>query len=55
MWPIYSIFDLLQLVYGDDDGDNLVDGYVVAYLKKDCVQPGEKVRRILFSECICFY
>ena len=42
-------------MYGDDDGDNLVDGYVVAYLKKDCVQPGEKVRRILFSECICFY
>ena len=37
MWPIYSIFDLLQLVYGDDDGDNLVDGYVVANLKKDRV------------------
>ena len=55
MWPIYSILDLLQLWYGDDDGDNLVDGYVVAHLKRDCVQPGEKVRRLLFSKCICFY
>ena len=26
----YSILDLLQLRYGDDDGDNLVGVYVVA-------------------------
>ena len=30
-------------------------GYVVAHLKRDIVQLGEKVRRILFSKCICFY
>ena len=45
----------LQVRYGDDDGDNLVDGYVVAHLKRDIVQLGEKVRRILFLKCICFY
>ena len=37
----YSILDLLQLRYGDGDGDNLVGGYVVAHLKRDSVQPGE--------------
>ena len=41
--------------YGDDDGDDLVGGYVVAHLKRDIVQLGEKVRRLLFSKCICFY
>ena len=30
-------------------------GYVVAHLKRDIVQLGEKVRRLLFSKCICFY
>ena len=30
-------------------------GYVVAHLKRDIVQLGEKLRRILFSKCICFY
>ena len=30
-------------------------GYVVAHLKRDIVQLGEKVRRILFLKCICFY
>ena len=57
-WKIlsdYSILDLLRLRYGDDDGDNLVGVYVVAHLKRDSVQPGEKVRRLLFSKCICFY
>ena len=54
LWD-YSILDLLQLRYGDDDGDNLVGVYVVAHLKRDSVQPGEKVRRLLFSKCICFY
>ena len=49
------ILDLLQLRYGDDDGDDLVGGYVVAHLKRDIVQLGEKVRRLLFSKCICFY
>ena len=49
------ILDLLQLRYGDDDGDDLVGGYVVAHLKRDIVQLGEKLRRILFSKCICFY
>ena len=43
------ILDLLQLRYDDDDGDNLVGGYVVAHLKRDIVQPGEKVRRLLFK------
>ena len=51
----YSMLDLLQLRYGDDDGDNLVGVYVVAHLKRDSVQPGEKVRRLLFLKCICFY
>ena len=51
----YSILDLLQLRYGDGDGDNLVGGYVVAHLKRDIVQSGAKVRRLLFSKCICFY
>jgi hypothetical protein len=32
-----------------------VGGYVVAHLKRDIVQLGEKLRRILFSKCICFY
>ena len=49
------ILDLLQLRYGDDDGDDLVGGYVVAHLKRDIVHLGEKLRRILFSKCICFY
>ena len=32
-------------------------GYVVAHLKRDIVQLGEKLRRILFciAKCICFY
>ena len=34
---------------------DLVGGYVVAHLKRDIVQLGEKLRRILFSKCICFY
>ena len=51
----YSISDLLRLRYGDDDGDNLVDDYVVAHLKRYSMQPVEKVRRILLSMCISFY
>ena len=42
MWASSGILDLLQLRYGDDDGDYLVGGYVVAHLKRDSVQPGEK-------------
>ena len=42
MWASSGILDPLQLRYGDDDGDNLVGGYVVAHLKRDSVQPGEK-------------
>ena len=40
-WEIlsdYEILDLLQVRYGDDDGDNLVGGYVVAHLKRDIVR-----------------
>ena len=37
-------------MYGDDDGDNLVDGYVVAYLKK--LDPvGSTVRYEMMKLC----
>ena len=49
------ILDLLQLRYGEDDGDDLVGGYVIAHLKRDSVQPGAKERRLIFLKCICFY
>ena len=48
------ILDLLQLRYGDDDGDDLVGGYVVAHLKRDIVQLGEKLKTHLIFKVHLF-